>query len=374
MASTSDSSGELDSRFMGRALDLAERGLGWVEPNPMVGCVLVKNGVIVGEGWHQRFGGPHAEIEALRAAGPEARGADAYVTLEPCCHEGKTGPCTRALIEAGVSRVIVGCEDPNPQVAGQGVAELQSAGIAVSFSGMAKEARDLIAPFQKLVMTGRPWVIAKWAMTLDGKIATRTGSSQWISGEQSRAKVHELRGRVDGIMVGRGTVEADDPLLTARPTGPRQATRIVLDTDASLSCGSQLVQTFEQAPLIVAVGENAPQERKQKLEAAGVQLVTCPGRDRKERLASLLDELGDRQMTNLLIEGGAEVLGTCFDIGAVDELLVFIAPKVVGGDGIGPIAGHGIAQMEDALRISELTVEQSGDDLCFSGRLGRDSS
>ena len=364
-------SSELDSRFMDRALHLAWKGLGRVEPNPMVGCVIVNNGQTVAEGWHQQFGGPHAEIEALRAAGPLAKGAHVYVTLEPCCHEGKTGPCTRALIEAGITRVVIGCEDPNPQVAGRGATELRGAGIEVSLSCEANRARELIAPFEKLVRTGRPWVIAKWAMTLDGRIATRTGSSQWISGEQSRAKVHELRGRMDGIVVGRGTVDADDPLLTARPSGPRTALRIVLDSEASLSCQSQLVETVEQAPLLVAVSENAPQERKQQLEKRGVELFTCAGRDRRERLESLLDELGSRQMTNLLVEGGAEVLGTCFDIATVDELLVFVAPKIIGGDGLGPIAGRGIPQMRDALRVSKLYLEQVGDDFCLSGRLSR---
>ena len=364
-----ESPNDRDQRFMRRALDLAQQGLGLVEPNPMVGCVIVQHGEIIAEGWHRKFGGPHAEIEALRTVGQRARGAEVFVTLEPCCHRGKTGPCSRALIDAGVSRVVVGCCDPNPEVAGQGIAELRDAGVEVVESSQAVLARELIAPFEKLVSIGRPWVIAKWAMTLDGKIATSTGSSQWISGEQSRAKVHQLRGRVDAILVGRGTAEADDPLLTARPSGPRVATRVVLDSEAGLSCQSQLVKTIDQAPLLLAVGESAPNDRRQELESYGAEVFQCSGHDRLQRLQSLLEELGRRRMTNLLVEGGAEVLGTLFDMQAVDEVLVFIAPKLVGGGGLEAIAGKGVAQMADAMQLSQGSYEQLDDDVCLSGRL-----
>ena len=207
---------ELDALFMGRALELAARGQGFVEPNPMVGCVIVKNGGVVGEGWHRKFGGPHAEIEALRSAGNQARGATAYVTLEPCAHHGKTPPCAEALIAAGIARVICSQRDPFEKVSGRGIAALEAAGISVTVGVMEADARRLNAPYLKLVQTGRPWVIAKWAMTLDGKIATATGDSRWISGEASRAVVQQLRGRMDAIIVGHGTAVRDDPLLIAR--------------------------------------------------------------------------------------------------------------------------------------------------------------
>jgi len=239
--------------FMRRALDLARHGEGYVEPNPMVGCVIVRGGEIVGEGWHSRYGGPHAEIEALRVAGDKAAGATLYVTLEPCNHAGKTPPCTRALIEARLSRVVVGCQDPSPQVAGRGLAALRAAGLPLEVGPLAEQARQLIAPFAKLVTKRRPWIIAKWAMTLDGKLATHTGSSQWVSNSQSRAVAHRLRGRVDAVLVGRGTLEQDDPLLTARPSGARTAIRIVLDSHASLAPQSQLARSVSRAPVLVAV-------------------------------------------------------------------------------------------------------------------------
>jgi diaminohydroxyphosphoribosylaminopyrimidine deaminase/5-amino-6-(5-phosphoribosylamino)uracil reductase len=357
---------------MSRTIELAQQGCGCVEPNPMVGCVLVRDGAVVGEGWHQRFGGPHAEIEALAAAGDKAQGADAYVTLEPCCHQGKTGPCTESLISAGVARVIVGSEDPNPQVAGNGLAELRAAGMVVEVGVLAEQAAELIAPFAKLVTAGRPWVIAKWAMTLDGKLATRTGSSQWISGEASRAVVHAIRGRVDAILVGCGTVEADDPLLTARPPGPRTATRIVLDSSARLSPHSKLVQSVDQGPLLIAVSKDAPADRCQSLEACGAEILVLPGDDHAARTMALLDELGRRQMTNLLVEGGPKVFGALHDIGAVDEVHVFIAPKLVGGaDAPSAIAGLGLAEMTTALCLRSPRIEVLGDDVYVTGRVER---
>lgn len=361
-----------DCKYMSRAIELAQRGLGHVEPNPMVGCVIVRDGQVVGEGWHQRFGGPHAEVEALVAAGERARGAVAYVTLEPCCHHGKTGPCTRAFVEAGLARVVVGCEDPNPQVAGRGLAELRDAGTQLETGVLAAEAAELIAPFAKLITTGKPWVIAKWALTLDGKIASRTGDSRWISGEQSRAVVHRLRGRVDAILVGRGTAEADDPLLTARPHGPRMATRIVLDNNAHLSPKCKLVQSVDQAPLIVTVSQSAPAERRNQLTACGAEILVLPGNDPASRLTALLEELGRRQMTNLLVEGGAHVFGTFRDLQAIDEVQVFIAPKLLGGqEAPSPIAGLGPSKVCDALQLRDVKVETLGEDLHVSGRVQR---
>jgi len=225
-------------RLMTRALELAEQGLGYVEPNPMVGCVIAHHDKVIGEGWHQRFGGPHAEVEAIRNAGSIPRDATLYVTLEPCCHQGKTPPCTVAIIQAGIRRVVIAQRDPFPQVDGGGIEQLKQQGSKVEVGLLEEQAKELNAPYVKLIKTGRPWVIAKWAMTLDGKLATRTGDSRWISNQLSRAVVHQLRGRVDAIMVGRKTAQLDDPQLTARPTGVRIPTRIILDSQASLSLES----------------------------------------------------------------------------------------------------------------------------------------
>lgn len=357
-----------DEQFLTRALELAEHGRGHVEPNPLVGCVIVREGQVVGEGWHQQFGGPHAEINALAQASEQAQAADLYVTLEPCCHHGKTPPCTAALIKAGITRVIVGCEDPNPQVAGQGIAMLRNAGMTVELSEHNVAARRLIAPFTKLVTTGQPWVIAKWAMTLDGKIATHAGKSQWISSEASRAMVHQIRGQVDAILVGRQTVERDDPLLTARPSGPRTATRIVLDSDASISLESQLVRSVDQAPLMIVAKATAPGDRIKRLEARGVEVYKLRPVPWQEQLTTLLSELGSRQMTNLMVEGGSLVLGAFADIQAIDEVHTFIAPKFVGGkDALSPMAGAGLADMATALNLVDVEINELGGDVHVHG-------
>lgn len=367
-----------DQQYMSRALELAERGRGHVEPNPLVGCVIVRDGQVVGEGWHRQFGGAHAEINALAQASEKGQGADLYVTLEPCCHQGKTPPCTNALIKAGIARVVVGCEDPNPNVAGQGIAKLREAGIVVDFleDSVSEEdgtpARKLTAPFTKLITTGQPWVIAKWAMTLDGKIATHAGKSQWISSDASRALAHQIRGQVDAILVGRQTVERDDPLLTARPMGPRTATRIVLDSAASISLESQLVRTADQAPLMIVVRDSAPAERIRQLEERGVEVYKLRPVPWQEQLLTLLSELGSRQMTNLLVEGGSLVLGAFADIQAIDEVHAFIAPKLVGGQAApSPIAGQGLADMATALKLVGVEINELAGDVHVHGLVAK---
>jgi diaminohydroxyphosphoribosylaminopyrimidine deaminase / 5-amino-6-(5-phosphoribosylamino)uracil reductase len=368
---------ELEALFIARALELAARGQGHVEPNPMVGCVIARDGAVVGEGWHRKFGGPHAEVEALKIAGSRANGATAYVTLEPCCHHGKTPPCTQALIAAGIEKVVCAQRDPFPKVGGQGIAALQAAGIVVEVGLMEAEARRLNAPYLKLVTTGRPWVIAKWAMTLDGKIATATGDSKWISGEASRAIVHQLRGRVDGIMIGHGTAKADDPLLTARPAGPRIATRIVVDSRAALSTSSQLVHTAREAPVLIAVGHNPPQTNVDHLMAAGCEVLPLPlgegqGEGAAVSIPALLEELGRHRMTNVLVEGGSKLLGALFDAGAIDEVHVFIAPKLIGGASApSPIAGAGLGKIVKALSVADLEIRHVGDDIYLYGLLSR---
>lgn len=359
---------------MTRALGLALQGEGRVEPNPLVGCVIEHDGQIVGEGFHQRFGGPHAEVVALEAAGAMAAGATAYVTLEPCCHHGKTPPCTEALVAAGVARVVAAIEDPFPKMQGRGIAQLQSAGIQCDVGVCAPAAHRLVAPYVKLTTTGRPWVIAKWAMTLDGKLATRTGDSKWISSEASRCVVHQLRGRVDAIMVGSGTARADDPLLTARPVDladvRRVAVRVVVDSAASLSLQSRLVETAGNVPVLVAAGQHAPDEAVGQLTDAGVDVYRCAGHTHGERIASLLDELGRRRMTNVLVEGGARLLGTLFDMRAVDEVHAFIAPKMVGGDAaLSPIAGQGAVRIAAAHHLADISIDELQGDVYIHGRV-----
>jgi len=361
-----------DNAFMTQALDLAEEGRGAVEPNPLVGAVVVKDGQVVGQGWHAKFGGPHAEVAALESAGAKARGATLYVTLEPCAHQGKTPPCSQAVIAAGISRVVAAMEDPFPQVAGQGFNQLREAGIEVASGLLSKRAAELNAPYLKLLSRGRPWMMAKWAMTLDGRIATSVGDSQWISSDASRAVAHQLRGRVDGIMVGSGTARADNPQLTARPAGPRTAVRIIVDGNATLPLGSKLVQTARECPVLVAVGRDAPIEHCRRLESAGCEVLVCEGPNRVGRLESLLDALGKRRMTNILIEGGGRLLGNLFDIHEIDEVHAFIGPKLIGGAAsAGPIGGNGVERLRDAMQLSSIVSRQLGDDVYLRGRIAR---
>lgn len=359
-----------DDRFMRAALDLAARGQGLVEPNPMVGCVLVRDGQIVGQGWHRRFGGPHAEVEALRDAGANAAGATMYVTLEPCCHHGKTPPCTDAVINAGVRRVVVAMTDPFPQVAGGGLEELKRANIEVDTGVLESDACGLNAPYLCLIKCQRPWVIAKWAMTLDGKIATWSRDSKWISNERSRAVVHELRGRVDAIIVGRGTVEADDPQLTARPPGPRVATRVVCDRQASLPICSNLVRSAREMPVMLWTGPSALSSRCQALIDTGCEVVQAATDDPVAALRDLLAELGSRRMTNVLVEGGAKLLGTLLDADLIDEVHVFVAPKIIGG-GESAMTGRGVEFIADATHLDQVRSTTLDGDLYISGRVVR---
>jgi diaminohydroxyphosphoribosylaminopyrimidine deaminase/5-amino-6-(5-phosphoribosylamino)uracil reductase len=359
---------DADLSWMKRALELAERGRGYVEPNPLVGAVVVSEGRFVGEGWHQRYGQAHAEVNALAAAGDAARGATLYVTLEPCCHHGKTPPCTDAVLRAGIARVVAAMSDPFPQVAGKGAALLRTAGVPVELGLAEAAARRLNAPYLKLLSTSRPYVHAKWAMTLDGKIATRSGDSRWISNDASRRRVHVLRGRMDAILVGIGTALADDPLLTARPPGPRTALRIVLDSRGRLPPTSQLVRTAREAPVLVLTSEAAAVQHRQELAALGCEVQALPGEGERPSVAALLDELGRRRLTNLLVEGGGEVLGSFRDADAIDEVHVFIAPRLAGGAGAKtPIEGQGVARIEEALPLAQWQVELIEGDVLVHG-------
>jgi len=367
---------------MRRAIELARQGIGSVEPNPAVGAVIVDSQFqLVAEGYHHAFGQAHAEVAALAACPKIPADATLFVTLEPCCHHGKTPPCTEAILRAGIRRVVVGLLDPSPHANGRGVAQLRQAGVTVEVGLLEDEVRKLNAPFLKRTTTGLPYVHAKWAMTWDGKIATRAGRSRWISSESSRRIVHQLRGRMDAIVVGIGTVEADDPLLTARPPGPRVAIRVIFDSRARLPLQSQLVKTLSEAPVLVVVGPNAPAENVERLRAAGVDILPVETRATADRAAGIdsghpdplpvLRELARRQVTNVLVEGGGRLLGSFFDRRSIDEVHVFIAPKLFGGAGAPcPIAGQGLADVPASDQLRDRTVTPCGPDLYLNARLG----
>ena len=358
-----------DASFMQAALRLAALGRGKVEPNPMVGCVIVRGGTVIGRGWHKRFGGPHAEVNAAADAGGRIRGATVYVTLEPCSHTGKTPPCADLLIRHKPKRVVVATRDPFPKVAGRGIRKLRSAGIKVEVGLLGDEARELNAPFFKLVKTGRPWVIAKWAMTLDGKIATKTGDSKWISSPEARAFAHKIRGQVDAVIVGIGTVLADDPELTCRAARGRDPMRVVLDSLARLPLRSNLVRTARDVPVVVAVSARAPARRTEALMKRGCSVVVFPAKLGRVDVAKVLEWLGAMQATNVLVEGGGEVLGSLFDAGQVDEMMAFVGPQIVGGTGKPPVLGGGVSKIADALQLGTLTTKRLGDTFLLRGRV-----
>lgn len=358
---------EEDELYMAEALKLAGNAKGRTSPNPLVGAVVVREGRIVGQGWHRKAGTPHAEVHALNMAGELARGATVYVTLEPCSHYGRTGPCAKALVGAGVKRVVVAMIDPNPKVAGKGVKILEEAGIEVEVGVREAEARQLNKVFLKWITTGKPYVIMKTAMSLDGKIATHTGQSQWISNEKSRQRVHELRDVCDGILVGINTVLRDNPSLTTRlPAGNgKNPIRVVLDSKARIPLDCKLV-TDGEAPLIVVVSETAPQERIEALEASGVEIITA-GKE-QINIDKLLIELGKRQMTSLFVEGGGRVNFSFLQAGAVDEVYAFVAPMLIGGkDALTPVEGKGFAELSSAVRLHDVSVENIDGDILING-------
>ncbi|MGB9782330.1 MAG: bifunctional diaminohydroxyphosphoribosylaminopyrimidine deaminase/5-amino-6-(5-phosphoribosylamino)uracil reductase RibD [Moorellaceae bacterium] len=363
---------DIDEFFMRRALELARLGLGRTSPNPAVGAVVVRDGKVVGEGYHRKAGTPHAEIHALGEAGEQSREATLYVTLEPCCHYGKTPPCTEAIIAAGIKRVVAAMLDPNPKVSGGGVRRLQEAGLEVKVGVMEKEARRLNEAFIKFITTGVPWVTLKMAITLDGKIATRTGASRWISGEASRLKAHELRDTHDAVLVGIGTVLADDPELTTRIPGGRDAVRVILDSRLRLPEKARVVKVSSSAPTLVATTEEAPRERREKLARAGVEVMVLPASGGKVSWPALLQALAQRQITSVLVEGGAEVNASALAEGVVDRVVAFIAPKIFGGrEAPGPVAGLGVAHPDEAWKLEEVEMEPLEEDVMITGLLPR---
>jgi diaminohydroxyphosphoribosylaminopyrimidine deaminase / 5-amino-6-(5-phosphoribosylamino)uracil reductase len=351
--------------FMRAALREAAKGLGRTSPNPAVGAVIVRNGRVVARGHHARAGGPHAEVVALRAAGARARSADLYTTLEPCDHWGRTPPCSRAILDAGIRRVFVGSSDPNPLVNGKGVARLRSAGVEVVQGVLREECDALNAHWFRFIRDRRPYVTLKAAVTLDGRMATRTGDARWVTGEEARRWVHRLRDRVDAVLVGSGTARADDPQLTVRLPGGRgrDPVRVVLDTDLSLPAGLKLFHARSAAHTLVAHAS-----RRSRRLGPGVELVRCRRGEGGVDLADLLAKLAARGVTHLLVEGGARVHARFLEAGLVDRVVVFVAPKLAGADGVPLFAGKGPSRMADALRLEDVEIARLGDDVLVQGR------
>ncbi|MGI8919221.1 MAG: bifunctional diaminohydroxyphosphoribosylaminopyrimidine deaminase/5-amino-6-(5-phosphoribosylamino)uracil reductase RibD [Pyrinomonadaceae bacterium] len=359
---------ELDRRMMARALELAAKGVGLVSPSPLVGCVLVSaHGSVVGEGFYVYDEIKHAETVALEQAGNKAVGATAYVSLEPHAHHGRTSPCTDALIAAGIRRVVAPVEDPNPKVSGGGFAHLRAAGVEVGCGLMAREAQQLNEKYFHFMKTGRPFVHLKLATSLDGKIATRTGDSRWITGEPARARVQELRQEYDAILVGAGTATADDPLLTDRSGLPRRRplVRVVLDDGLLITPQSQLAGTAAEFPLLVFTSPDADAKRRTELEKAGVEIFSEPsGRD----LDRVLAELGKRSLQSVLVEGGANVAGALLQAGLVDKVTFFIAPRLIGGrDAPSAIGGSGVERLSEAVDLEDVEIVQRGGDFEITG-------
>lgn len=364
---------ERDARHIERAIELAASARGLTSPNPAVGAVVAKGGRVLGEGLHARAGEAHAERAALTACEEDPSGATLYVSLEPCCHQGLTPPCTDAITEAGIRRVVVASDDPTPKASGRGLGILRDEGIEVETvdGDLAGAARLLNQPFRKHARTGRPLVILKSAMTLDGKVATHTGDSQWISGESSRARSHRWRAECDAVAVGIGTAMFDDPLLTARVEGvARQPRRVVFDSEASLALDSRLLRSADEVPVTVICSRAATRAAADRLRNAGVEVIVCVGQNEAARLDCALDALGARGIQSMLLEGGPHLAGIFFEAGEIDEVRMFIAPMIAGGrDAKGAVGAQGVALIEQAPRALHTEVERIDDDILITARL-----
>jgi diaminohydroxyphosphoribosylaminopyrimidine deaminase/5-amino-6-(5-phosphoribosylamino)uracil reductase len=359
-----------DEQYMQMALDLAKKGEGYTSPNPMVGAVVVKDDQVVGDGFHEEVGGPHAEVNAINAAGKHAAGATLYVTLEPCNHTGRTPPCTRKILDAGINRVVAAMRDPNEEVVGGGLEFLNQHGLEVVSGVCEAQARKLNEAFIAYIKTGRPFVIAKCAATLDGRIATHTGDSKWVTGEAARRHVHHLRHAVDAIMVGINTVRQDNPSLTTR-IGDRKGkdpTRIVLDTHLSIDPDARVLRQDSAAETILIAAKAVEPSKKAVFEKAGIRVIEADLKQNQIDLVALMAQLGAMEISSLLIEGGSQVLGSAFRAGIVDKVQFFYAPKVLGGDdGIPICSGPGAELMRRCIVLKDITVQRFGDDVLIQG-------
>jgi diaminohydroxyphosphoribosylaminopyrimidine deaminase/5-amino-6-(5-phosphoribosylamino)uracil reductase len=365
-----------DVALLERAVELAERGRRHVSPNPLVGAVVSRDGQVLGEGWHAQLGGPHAEVQAIAACGgQDLTGASIHVSLEPCCHQGRTPPCTDAILAAGLARVVVAADDPSAKASGRGLGILRDEGVEVvsapADSPVGRAARQQNQPFRKHARTGLPWVMMKTATSLDGRLATHSGDSRWISSGPSRDLAHRWRAEVDAVVVGIGTALADDPQLTARVPGvERQPRRVVFDSEARLPLDGRLVASIDEAPVTVITSRAASRSATDALTASGVEVVVVSGQNEHSRVRSALLELGQRDVTSLMLEGGAHLAGAFFDAGEIDELRLFVAPLLLGGrQAPGLIGGEGVERIADAARPVELTRQAVGDDLLTIARL-----
>ncbi len=358
-----------DTTYMQMALDLAWKGRGWTSPNPMVGAVVVKDGRVIAQGYHARCGELHAERAALAACTEDPKGATMYVTLEPCCHHGRQPPCTDAILEAGIARVVVGSGDPNPQVAGKGLDILRAAGVEVTEHVLEDACRALNDVFFHYIRTKTPYVVLKYAMTLDGKLAAYTGQSQWITGEEARRHVHVQRGRYRAILVGVGTVLADDPQLTCRVEGGRDPLRIVCDTHLRTPLTAQVVRTAQTVPTLIATCETDPAKRK-PYEDLGVRVWTLPARDGRVDLPALLARLGQDEVDSVLIEGGSQLHWAALESGVVNRVQAYLAPKLLGGETAkSPIGGQGFPHPDQAVRLKEPKLTRLGEDLLIESEV-----
>jgi diaminohydroxyphosphoribosylaminopyrimidine deaminase/5-amino-6-(5-phosphoribosylamino)uracil reductase len=364
-----------DVKYLERTLELAERGRGRTSPNPVVGAIVVKDGEALGRGYHHEYGGPHAERIAIESCSKDTTGATIYVSLEPCAHEGKTPACTTAIIDAGISRVVYASDDPTEKASGRGPGMLRDEGIEVvaAQGEVAAKARLINQPFRKHAKTGRPHVCFKSAMTLDGKVATATGDSQWISSSESREIAHRFRAQVDAIAVGIGTALSDDPQLTARHDDiayERQPTRVIFDSEARLPIDGALVRSAREVPLIVVASRAAPREALNRLEAVGVDVIVASGENEAARVVSALNELGSRDVQSLLLEGGPHLAGAFFEAGEVDYMTMFLAPIVLGGkQARAAVEGSGAEKIADACHALAVQCDRIGDDLLITARM-----
>lgn len=357
-----------DRMYMLEAIRLAKKAEGRTAPNPMVGCVIVKNGKIIGRGYHKKAGLAHAEVEALKNSFQDRRGAVMYVTLEPCDHYGKTPPCTDSIIKSGIKKVVVAVKDPHDINNGKGIRKLRKNGIAVSTGIAAKEARKMYRPYEKFIKRDRPFVTAKVAESLDGKIATRSGESKWISGEPSRNFAGKLRASCDAVMVGINTVLKDDPLLLPKNAPAGHVRRVIVDSGLRIPLNGKLLNTLDKSPVIIVTTENAPQKKKAALRKRGVLVVETPAKNKKVDLEKMLKSLADLGIMHIFLEGGGELLGAMFDRKLIDRILFFISPKIIGGENaISSVRGFGVKRISDAIDLKEISTAKIGNDILVEG-------